>query len=383
MQKKTLALFLVLSLFYSGYHAFAQKKSDCRSRELIIQAAQLDNQAYAYAKMSYLVNNKSLSLKNADSAQFYFSQAIMCIDSALLLASDSELMAIDYSNLAKKFTNRSLRLAKTFTDHAASGLRKDLVKQSVFYAANAVTDAYHASFYFKKCEKKESPKLTPERKDSLPGIGVTQKEPTKLDIDQTLFAMLDGHLQQKTEEGKKELNRLLEELKNTKDPAKAEKIKAEIKRIEKENEDLILRDKNAKEKLTELNSQIDARNKNNNNETKPEETVFSKSMKRPADEWDKQVVMDAELPMGLVYQVQIGFYKNLNISEIFRGLTPIMGKTMPGGGISYSIGMFEKAADAQQAKTYVKSIGLTDAFVVASYNRKKITIAEAMKLEKK
>ena len=106
-------------------------------------------------------------------------------------------------------------------------------------------------------------------------------------------------------------------------------------------------------------------------------------MKRPADEWDKEIQLDAELPMGLVYQVQIGYYKKLNVGEIFRGLTPIMGRTMPGGGISYSIGMFEKIADAQQAKAYVKSIGLADAFVVASYDRKKITLPEAAKLEKK
>jgi len=146
---------------------------------------------------------------------------------------------------------------------------------------------------------------------------------------------------------------------------------------------LELRDKDAKAKLDSINVQIDKRDKNKASDAKPEETVFSKSMKRPADQWDKDILLDTELPMGLVYQVQIGYYKTLNASEIFRGLTPIMGKTMPNGGISYSIGMFEKVADAKQARDYVKSIGLADAFVIASFDRKKITIAEAAKLEKK
>jgi hypothetical protein len=87
--------------------------------------------------------------------------------------------------------------------------------------------------------------------------------------------------------------------------------------------------------------------------------------------------------MGLIYQIQIGYYKNLIVSEVFRGLTPIMGKTMPNGGVTYAIGMFEKSADAQQAKTYVKSLGLTDAFIIVSYNGKRITLAEAARLEKK
>ncbi|MEO8761420.1 MAG: hypothetical protein ABI388_08575, partial [Bacteroidia bacterium] len=110
--------------------------------------------------------------------------------------------------------------------------------------------------------------------------------------------------------------------------------------------------------------------------------VFSKSLKKPADEWNKPVLLDTELPMGLVYQIQIGLYKNGISTDVFKGLTPIFGKTVA-GGVSYSTGMFERIADANEARVYVKSIGLTDAFVVAYSNRKKITLAEAAKLEKK
>jgi len=92
--------------------------------------------------------------------------------------------------------------------------------------------------------------------------------------------------------------------------------------------------------------------------------------------------MDTELPPALVYQVQVGVYKNKVLYEIFRGLTPVYGKTTP-QGISFAIGIFEKFADANQAKEYVKSIGLQDAFVVAYNNKKKINTADAQKLEKK
>ena len=320
-----------------------------------------------------------MAAKNIDSAIIYIEQAINAIDSAITLASDSELMALDYSNIAKKFAKRSYKLLNKYSQTTDAGIQYDLAKQATFYAANAVTDAYHASFYFKNCKQKE------EKKDSVPQpvANAVTKQPTKLDIDQTLFALLDEHLHQKTEEDKKEILKLTEELKTTKDPVKAEKIKEEIKKLEKEEAQLEQKDKTAKVKLDSINAQIDKRDKSKSATVKPDETIFSKSMKRPADEWDKEIQLDAELPMGLVYQVQIGYYKKLNVAEIFRGLTPIMGKTMPNGGITYSIGMFEKLVDAQQAKAYVKSIGLTDAFVVASYDRKKITIPEATKLEKK
>ncbi|HEX7412930.1 MAG TPA: hypothetical protein VF411_02710 [Bacteroidia bacterium] len=375
MKKQNYLFQIYFVVFLLPAISFSQTKTNCLSRPYVIEGAQLANQSYTFSKLAYFVNSKSLALKNIDSAIVYILQAILAIDSAIILASDSELMALNYSNIAKNYAMRSHKLLKAYKQTSNINLQQDLAKQATFLSANAVTDAYHASFYFKNCILKE------EKKDTV--ITPAPKQLTKLDIDQTLFALLDEHLHEKTEEDKKEVSKLTTELKTIKDPTKAEKIKEEIKKIEKEEQQLELKDKNAKEKLNSINSQLDERNKNTITTDKPEETIFSKSMKRPADEWNKDILLDAELPMGLIYQIQIGYYKNLIVSEVFRGLTPIMGKTMPGGGVTYAIGMFEKSADAQQAKNYVKSIGLTDAFVVVSYNRKKITLAEAIKLEKK
>jgi hypothetical protein len=376
--KKQLYLFtLYFITLFINLKCFSQSKKECLSRQYVIDGAQLANQSYTYSKLAFFVSNKNLSERNIDSAIFAIQDAITAIDSAIILASDSELMALDYANIAKKFASRSYNLLKMAQKTPNFNQKQDLAKQATFFSANSVTDAYHAAFYFKNCKVTED---KPVEKTKFPP---PPAQPTKLDIDQNLFALLDQHLHQKSEEEKKEIVKLEAELKTQKDPAKVAKIKTEIKKLEQDEAQLQHKDKNAKTKLDSINAQIERRDKNKTTDSKPEETIFSKSMKLPADEWNKDVVLDAELPMGLVYQIQIGFYKNLNVSEVFRGLTPIMGKTVPGGGVSYSIGMFEKLADAQQAKNYVRSIGLTDAFVIASYDRKKISIAEATKLEKK
>ena len=360
-------------MFYLPFIGFSQSKENCRSREYVILGAQLANQSYTFSKLSYFVNSQTLAARNIDSSIFYIQQSIMAIDSAIILAADSELMALDYSNIAKKFANRSYRLLNACKQTNNINIRLDYAKQATFYSANAVTDAYHASFYFKDCKIKE------EKKDTTPPA---PKQLTKLDVDQALFTLLNQHLTEKTEDHKKQLEKLSQELKTNKDPAKAVKIKADIKKIETEDAALALKNKNAKEKLNTINTQIDDRDKNKNTTIVPEETVFSKSMKKPADEWNKPVLLDTELPMGLIYQVQIGVYKNGIAPEYFKGLTPIFAKTVP-GGVSYSTGMFELIADATQAKAYVKSIGLVDAFIVAYFNRKKISLTEAAKLEKK
>jgi len=368
-----IACYIVFLIPFTG---FSQKKDNCLSREYVIEGAQLANQSYTFSKLAYFVNSQNLAIKNVDSALIYIQQAIIRIDSAIVLASDSELMAKDYATIAKKYAMRSYKLLKRYVEETNINTKYDLAKQATFLSSNATVEAYHSSFYFKNCNQQKE-----EKKDTV--TNTIPKQVTKLDIDQTLFAMLDEKLHQKTEEDKKEVSKLTEELKTVKDPAKTGKIKEEIKKLEKEEAQLQQKDKNAKVKLDSINAQIDKRDKNKTATEQPQETIFSKSMKRPADEWNKDIQIDTELPMGLIYQIQIGYYKNLIVSEVFRGLTPIMGKTMPNGGVTYAIGMFEKSADAQQAKNYVKSLGLTDAFIIVSYNGKRITLAEATKLEKK
>ncbi|HXU28878.1 MAG TPA: hypothetical protein VN698_16730, partial [Bacteroidia bacterium] len=310
--KKQFYLFIaVFIIFFAHFQCFSQSKKECLSRQLVIDGAQLANQSYTFSKLAFFVPNKSLAAKNIDSAIIFIQQAISSIDSAIILASDSELMALDYANIAKKFAIRSYRLLKANQQTTNPGLKLDFAKQATFFAANATTDAYHASFYFKNCKPIEEK----EKYNPIVENPVMPKQPTKLDIDQNLFALLDEHLHQKTEDDKKAVSKLEAELKTQKDPGKAEKIKAEIKKLEQDEAQLELKDKNAKLKLDSINAQIERRDKNKETQAKPEETVFSKSMKRPADQWDKDVILDAELPMGLVYQVQIGFYKNLNVSE--------------------------------------------------------------------
>ncbi len=360
-------------MVYLPFLGFSQSKENCRSREYVILGAQLANQSYTFSKLSYFVNSRALATRDIDSSVFYIQQSILAIDSAIILASDSELMALDYSNIAKKFATRSYKLLNACKQTNDVNVWLDYAKQATFYSANAVTDAYHASFYFKDCKVKE------EKKDTAPPA---PKQLTKLDVDQALFTLLNQHLTQKTEDHKIQIEKLNQELKTTKDPVRSAKIKADIKKIETEDASLASKNKNAQDKLNTINTQIDDRDKNKNTTIKPEETVFSKSMKKPADEWNKQVLLDTELPMGLIYQVQIGVYKNGIAPEFFKGLTPVFAKTVP-GGVSYSTGMFEVIADANQAKEYVKSIGLNDAFIVAYFNRKKISLAEAVKLEKK
>src|ERR1700758_3965547 len=154
--KKQHSLFITCFIaFFTQFHAYSQTKKECLSRQLVIDGAQLANQSYTFSKLAFFVPNQNLAAKNIDSALIFIQQAISSIDSAIILATDSELMALDYANIAKRFAIRAYKLLKANQQATNPNQKRDFAKQATFFAANATTDAYHASFYFKNCKPAE------------------------------------------------------------------------------------------------------------------------------------------------------------------------------------------------------------------------------------
>jgi hypothetical protein len=340
------------------------------SKKLAIQGAQYANGSYTYSKMAYSIGNR-FQRQNVDTAIFFLKEAIISLDSAILVADDSALLGKDFTTLAIKSAKSSLkRLEACFRYNADD--RRQLLENATIFSANTVTDAYHASFYFKDG--------SPPVKETAPKKDTTAKLITKLDIDQALFTLLDEELIEKEEKNKHEISKLEASLKATKDPSKKNSLKTQIAKLQKDEAEVEKKDKETKEKLGKINIELEEREKNKLAMATADANAFAKS--RPADNWDKQVLPESEIPMGLIYQVQIGVYKNPVTAETFKGITPIFSKTTP-AGIAYSAGLFDKMEEASQAKDYVLSMGLHDAFVIVYHDRKRISLTEAAKLEKK
>ena len=89
------------------------------------------------------------------------------------------------------------------------------------------------------------------------------------------------------------------------------------------------------------------------------------------------IEFNPDLPSGLVYKVQIGaFTKRINPGS-FRGFAPITAENAGNNLIRYTAGMFEGFSPADLAKNEIRKIGYPDAFVVAYYNGKRVSAADA------
>ncbi len=96
----------------------------------------------------------------------------------------------------------------------------------------------------------------------------------------------------------------------------------------------------------------------------------------------KPIPVDPPMPDGLVFKVQIGAFRNAIPQNLFKGLKPITAENTAQGFKRYSAGLFMKFTTAAEAKKQVNGLGYKDAFVVAFYNGKRISINDALEKAK-
>lgn len=94
----------------------------------------------------------------------------------------------------------------------------------------------------------------------------------------------------------------------------------------------------------------------------------------------RPIKIEEAIQSGLYYRVQIAASRKMVSPETFKGIDPLTAESGQ-GWIRYMAGFFTKFAAAKNARDKIRPMGYADAFVVAYYNGKRITIAEARDLE--
>lgn len=90
-----------------------------------------------------------------------------------------------------------------------------------------------------------------------------------------------------------------------------------------------------------------------------------------------KVPVDIPLGTGIIYKVQVGAFRNKINPEIFSGITPLSAEDAGNGIYRYTAGIFKSLTGANMAKGKIVEIGYADAFVVAFFNGRRISLTEA------
>jgi tetratricopeptide (TPR) repeat protein len=103
----------------------------------------------------------------------------------------------------------------------------------------------------------------------------------------------------------------------------------------------------------------------------------------PSSAKDVKIILNPEIPEGLIYRLQIAVFRNPVSPVFFKGISPVYGFKISGTDkTSYSAGMFRRSSDAIKALATVKAKGFNDAFIISLLDNKSVSAERAASLEK-
>lgn len=105
-------------------------------------------------------------------------------------------------------------------------------------------------------------------------------------------------------------------------------------------------------------------------------------LRAPTERREAAIPLDAAMPSGIVFKVQIGAFRKPVPQQTFRDMAPVMGETVGNGLVRYTAGLFTGFDHAAAAKELVRDRGYRDAFVVAYRDGKRVPLGEAMRAER-
>jgi hypothetical protein len=102
---------------------------------------------------------------------------------------------------------------------------------------------------------------------------------------------------------------------------------------------------------------------------KNEKTELYQSFKlieNPVYDLNEKIVINPDIPDGLIYRIQLGVFRNEVTPPFFKGITPVYGFKQEGADLTgYYAGVFRRKDDAGKALLQVRQKGFRDAFIVA------------------
>jgi len=214
-----------------------------------------------------------------------------------------------------------------------------------------------------------------EQKRGIDKLSGAEKEAMKVKIaeNEKIAASLQSKADQKYREAKTALNPGQDSVKKIKESNGIVEYKAVVDTTRKPSPKIL--------KVAE--KQTDSAKVVVPNMKKVEIYTLFEVLAKPITDPKAKIVIDPEVPAGLIYRIQIAVFRNPVAPAYFKGITPVYGFKIAGTDkTTYYVGMFRKSADAAKALASVKAKGFKDAFVIPLTGNKSVSADRAAILEK-
>jgi hypothetical protein len=351
-----LIFFLVLTLGFLRAQKAEILVNNSQGQNYAIASAKASKSIYLIAQKTYFLDNTLFLKDNIDSLLFLSDKAIQLADSSLLVISDT-------SETARSFMIEAIVYQKEVFNHLVKiqnttdvNVMSDVAEQLLYASANSCVDTYKASLYFDSNIKDD-------------------RVITRLESDEFSYLSVKELYANRLSEIDEELAKLYE-LRKTSEGDELIKINLLIDQLEREREKLLKKMEDSDNRLVSVRNDLNEEMLNT-----VDKDVFSVDKN---DFYNKNVPVPVtdRVPDGLVYKLQIGFFRNKLPSTHFSGIFPISSHKIDNLYYRYVAGNFAKYENARKARLSVLKRGYDGSFIVAYLNGNKISVGDALKLEK-
>jgi hypothetical protein len=346
-----------------------------KAQAYAILSAQYSKDAYFYAKNSFFEGSLSQIRQNCDTGLAYTQIALEYTTNALNAAHDTCEYARNIMLRAQEHQQNAILAFKVGRNLESTGKTFEISRAAMYDMGNAIADAYKASMFFdtgakeipKKAPLRETPVAEPPKESA--------RDITRLESDEFSYMTVKELYGKRLAEIDDELIALEAEAKKS-SGAKLDEINNAMAQLRFEENKVFKKMKNSEDRLISVKTDI----------SEEMMKVIDKDIFTTEREGfyndNVPVPHDIEMPEGLVYRVQIGFFRSQLPPQHFEGIFPLSSQKVDDVYYRYVAGNFSNYKDVKSARNAIAQKGYTDSFVVAYFNGKKIPISEALEKEK-
>ena len=343
-----------------------------RAKNSAIAAARYAQEGYYYTKFTTYINALDSSRMFADTALFFVKRSLMLADTALIYAPTINYPAIDFLNSGRDRTLESDRIIRDYYPMVDVKSHNVFGRDAALNLSNAVMDFYNASLLLRA--EPDAGATEEDRYAVMPYAA----EVTRLEIDETAFQMASNALEEEIGDLERLSLTLQSKINNATDQKSRFAHKQNLDKVDRLLTLSTSRLKDTSHRIQEIRQLL---NQKHLDDVKYLEDPEHLSYFETAGT-QKVIEMDKQVPDGLVYKIQLGYYPSDVDIENFHGLFPISGETVRKDLARYYAGLFYSFKEAAVGSDYIRNNVIANAFIVPFKNGEKISISTAVEMER-
>lgn len=343
-----------------------------RAKNSAIAAARYAEEGYFYTKFTTYIRAVDSSRIYADTALFFVKRALMLGDTALYYAPKTNYPAVDFLNSGVEKATTGDSIIRAYYPMSEIESHHVFGREAATVLSNSVMNFYNASLLLRG--ESEAPESEAGRYQVLP----YGDEVIRLEVDETAFQQASNSYEEEIGDLEKLQNQIQSRIDASTDQKtryqyrqKQDLVNAQLTQSTSRLEDLSSR-------IEEIRQLLQKKHLDDVKDVEePEHLPYFETAST-----SKEVEMDKEVPDGLVYKIQLGYYPSNVDIENFHGLFPISGETVRDNLARYYAGVFYSYKDATVGNNYVRDHAIANAFIVSFYNGQKISVSSAVEIER-